>query len=216
MNRCILLTRPNHDRTTRYISSWVEDVISLAKSKGDKVLDLKNNKASKRETEGRLKKQKPSFVFLIGHGDETQITGQDNKELIKAGVNEDVLIGTITYGLSCKAATILGHEAVRSGAKAFIGYIDDFIFIYDESVRTHPKDDKIAGHFFEPSNQVAISLIKDQTAGEAYRRSQKAFSKNITELLNSESSEKETAAIPWLFWDMQNQVCLGDTDSKIS
>jgi len=62
MNKVILITRPDHDITTRYLSRWANQVIELADRKGVEVLDLKRAKANKKEFEGRIKKKNPLFV----------------------------------------------------------------------------------------------------------------------------------------------------------
>lgn len=59
-----LITRPDHEPTTKYLSAWSEKVIKLAEDKGQKVIDLKSEKATRKEFEGRLSKLNPSLVVL--------------------------------------------------------------------------------------------------------------------------------------------------------
>lgn len=40
MKHSMLVTRPNFDLTTRYISIWAKKIIALAKEKGGAVFDL--------------------------------------------------------------------------------------------------------------------------------------------------------------------------------
>ena len=55
MSKIILLvTRPNYDYTTRYISAWAKKIIDLAKSKGNIVLDLDKGRACKKELESMV------------------------------------------------------------------------------------------------------------------------------------------------------------------
>lgn len=215
MNKCLLLTRPDHDRTTRYLSAWADDLVKEADRKNNKVLDLKKNKANRSDLESRVRKNSPSLFILFGHGDENQVTGQDNCELVLAGENHEVLANAVSYAVSCKAAQNLGRIAVASGARAFIGYTEDYVFIFDESKRTQPRTDKTAALFLSPSNQVGISLIKGHTAGEAHGFSRLAYLRNITKLLHSEVTPDQTAAIPWLYWDAKHQVCLGDPNATM-
>lgn len=214
MNRCLLLTRPNSDRATRQISFWAQEVIDLAKEKGDDVLDLDGRKANRKDFEGRTQKRNPSFVFLIGHGNESIVAGQNDEPVVVAQENASILSKKIVYALACKAARVLGHVAVKLGAKAFIGYEDDFVFLSRDEQRARPLEDKILGLFLRPSNQVAISLLKGHTAGEASNNSRNYFRKEIVQLLDSEATFEETAAIPWLVWDLQKQVCLGDGSAR--
>lgn len=170
-----LITRPNYDPTTRYISCWSEKIIEEARSKGKKVIDLKGSKANKKELTGRINKLNPSLVVLNGHGNEDSIAGQDNKVLIKSGDNENILHSRITYAVSCCCAKILGHESVKKGNSTFIGYDDDFVFISNRKYLSQPLKDKRAKPFMEASNHVAISLLKGHKAIEASNRSKEMF-----------------------------------------
>lgn len=210
MSKNVLVTRPEYDYTTRYISAWSEKVIIFAESKGNLVLDLFQKRATKKEFESIVHKKNPSFVIINGHGNDKLICGQDGNVLIEAGVNDDILKSRVVYALSCRSAKILGSKSIRSGALAYIGYVEDFIFMYSNEKRSRPIEDKTAELFLEPSNQVAISLLKGHTAGEAHQNSREFFLRNIQKLLTSESSSAESSALRYLLWNMQHQVCLGD------
>jgi len=47
-----LITRPNHDDVVYYLSAWSKELVDLAIKKGRKVIDLKDNKANKKELPG--------------------------------------------------------------------------------------------------------------------------------------------------------------------
>lgn len=205
-----MVTRPNSDRTTRYISEWAGKVIEMAESKGFGVLDLKGKRANRKEFESMLKKHTPSFIFLNGHGDNEAVTGQNEEVLVQAGVNEKLLRATVVYALACSSGAVLGPKSVESGARAFIGYRKKFIFFYNPSQRTQPFTDTLARYFLEPSNQVAVSLLKGHNAKTAYENSQRAFQRNIQKLIVSKATGSESAAIRFLYSNMQYQVCLGD------
>ena len=202
----LLVTRPEYDYTTRYISAWAKKVIEEATARGCRVLDLVGERASKKELESMLVKQKPSLVFLNGHGGDNLVTGQDEKIIIKAGENEHLLKNTLTYALSCKSAKILGPESVKKGASAYIGYQEDFVFMFNEEKRTRPEDDKIAALFLDPSNQVIISLIKGHTARESCSNGKKSFARNIQKLVTSQTSKADTSTLRYLLWDLKNLV----------
>lgn len=215
MTRRILVTRPNSDRTTRYISEWAKGVIEFAQQKSCDVLDLAGKRANRKEFESMIRKNAPSFLFLNGHGNVDVVTGQDEEPLVQAGVNEEVLKGAVTYALSCSSGKTLGPKAIDRGATAYIGYREEFIFLFDETRRTRPAEDELAAHFFESSNQVAVSLLKGHTAKEAHENSKQSFGRGIRKLLTSQATDQESAAIRYLFWDMQHQVCLGNGDATI-
>lgn len=211
----ILVTQPHYDYTTRYISIWSEKVIKIALEKNDHIVCLKNKKDNKQDFESIVLKIQPDFIMLNGHGNEDTVAGQDNKPIVQVGVNEKILVKKIVYALSCRSAKKLGPASINSGAKCYIGYTDDFIFVIDKEKRSKPLEDNSATLFLEPSNKVAISIIKRKTTGDSYQNSQKAFKKNIYSLLTSESSDANKSALSYLIWDMQHQVCLGDKNAKI-
>ena len=210
MSKDVLITRPEYDYTTRYISAWAKKVIDFAKLKGILLFDLLQTRATKKELESILHKKDPRFVVINGHGNDILVCGQDGEVLIEAGVNENILRSRIVYALSCRSAKVLGFKSIENGALAYIGYTEDFIFMYSNEKRGHPLDDKTAELFLGPSNQVVISLLKGHTAGEAQQNSRKSFLRNMQKLLTSESSLEDSSTLRYLFWDMQHQVCLGD------
>jgi hypothetical protein len=213
--KILLVTRPNHDLTVRYLSAWGQKVIAEAKKKGIKVLELKDKRANKQELESMIKKHNPALIFLNGHGDKNSVAGQDDKNLVSLGdKNEEILSGSITYALACQSAKSLGVQATKDNFSAYIGYQEDFIFYLDQTKATRPLEDEVAKLFFEPSNQVVISLLKGNTASDANLNSRKFFARNIQKLLSSEASSESGQYIKYLWWNMKNQVCLGNGDYK--
>jgi len=212
MNKIFLVIRPKHDDTTHYLFNWSKNPIGLAKKKGIQVLDLKKSRANKKEFTSIVAKKQPFFIFFNGHGGSDCIGGQNNEVLVKVGENEQVLKSKIIYALSCKSAKKLGPKSINIGTVAYLGYDDDFIFVYDPEKVSRPLEDEMAALFLGPSNQVTNSILKGHSTKEAHDRSRNSFTKNIQKLLISESSSYNYV-IPYLLWDMKHQVCLGDEDA---
>ena len=61
----ILITRPEHDDTTHYLSHWSRQAIDLAEKKGIKVFDLHRENANRQKFNGIIQKQKPNFVIFM-------------------------------------------------------------------------------------------------------------------------------------------------------
>src|SRR3989338_7911997 len=127
MNTRVLLTRPEHDDTTFYLSQWSREAIALAKEKGMDVLDLNRERANRKEVEGVLDKISPDVVIFNGHGGEDMVAGHKNEPLIIAGENEGLLRSKLVYAISCRSAKVLGPESIKAGAVAYTGYDDDFM-----------------------------------------------------------------------------------------
>lgn len=211
----ILVTRPESDTAVFYLSKWCEKVIIESKNKGCEVIDLNKANASKAKLESVIYKKKPNLIILNGHGGENLVSGHNNEILVMADDNESLLKSTITYAISCKSAKKLGPKAVEKGALSYLGYVDDFIFVYNKNRTATPLKDDLAGQFIEPSNELIRALIKGNTSLEAYNRSQDNFKKNIHKMLTSESLPGSENHVRFLFWNMKNQAVLGDKESSI-
>jgi len=210
----ILITRPNFDATTRYLHAWAGKIKSIAEKKGIKVLDLENERATKKIFDSMLKAQKPSVIFFNGHGDENCIAGHENERLIEKNKDSHLLAYKIIYAVACKSAKYLGPKAIESDAKCFVGYSQDFAFFHQNEKLSRPLEDEIAAIFLEPSNYFMASLIKGHTTAESFERSHKSFLDNIRAELTSESKLDHTA-LGFLFWDYKYQTFLGDKNAKI-
>lgn len=210
-----LITRPDYDSATKYLSHWSEEIIKVAKVKGKKIVDLKGKNVTKKELMGRISKLNPRLVVLNGHGSEQLILGQDDEILIQIGDNEHILHSRITYAVSCSCGKKLGPKSVMHGHTAFIGYDDDFVFTSNRKYLTRPLQDTRAKPFMEASNHVAISLLKGHKAADSSSRSKAMFEKSYKKLLSSESDPNSLQDAKYLRWNMMHQVCLGDTDAAI-
>lgn len=211
----VLATRPEHDVTTHYISRWGESALAFARERGADVVDLRREKANRREFEGRMRKLDPELVFLNGHGSESSVCGHDDEPLVLAGDNHGLLHGRVTYALSCQAARNLGPSCAEAAGTAFIGYKDDFLFTASAGSAARPLDDGRSAPFFEASNLVVTSLLKGHAAGEASRRSKDAFRAHTRRLLSSSTDPDALLDAQCLWWDMTHQVCLGDEGATV-
>lgn len=215
LSSTVIVTRPNHDVTTNYLYFWNKAVLEEAKARNLNVIDLPGPKANRVDFSGRVKKTKPQLFILNGHGSETSITGHDNLPLIVKGENEDVLSGGIVYALSCKSADELGAAAVKAGAKAYIGYRDDFVFVISNEKISRPLEDELAYYFMAPTNRVAIALVKGNSVADAHESSREVLRKIIRRLSSSDTPAGLGTLLPYLFSNYSNQVSLGDQDAKI-
>lgn len=208
VEKSLLITRPEHDITTRYLSKWSAEIADEAKAKHTDVVDLEGKKATRERFIGTLKKKSPRFIFMNGHGNEKVIGGHNN-EIILQGSDKAVK-DKIIYARACKSAKELGPQTIQNGATAFLGYDEDFVFMIDESKSSRPLQDGTAALFLEPSNYTALSIFKGHPVEEADRRSKEKFARNIQALILKGPSEDDYYAIRHLLWDMRHQVCLGD------
>lgn len=215
MNRAFLVTRPNHDLITTYLYHWTKLVITEAEKRNIKGLDLKGKKANSANFRSYINKHQPKLVFFNGHGAKNAICGYDDEVIIESGRDEVLLSGKIVYARSCDAADKLGQLSVKSGTTAFIGYRKKFTVGYTPSKITDPLHDKTAELFIIPSNLVPISLLKGNTVGDSYRKSQEAMMRNFIFMLSTAATAAQKDAAPYLWMNRKYQIALGNLDARL-
>ena len=214
MTDSILITRPENDEATVYLSKWSENIIKEAKSKRLKVIDLRRNKANRKRIIGILGKVNPRFVMFNGHGSENCVRGHNMEIIIGVG-DEEVLDSKIIFSRACKSAKILGQTAIARGTIAYLGYEEDFWFRYNPQKVFRPLEDKTAELFLEPSNHLGIAWLKGHTTGLSNNKSKEHFRKNIEKLLIEGRLAEDYDCIRYLYWDMIHQVCLGNQNAVV-
>ena len=212
MNKVYLLTRPEHDDTTYYLSNWCKETIKLSEERGIKVLDLTKEKANRLEFENRMNNFSPDLVVLHGHGNEDMVTGHKNQPLVVINENENLLNSKIVYAISCRSAKNLGRKSIEAGAINYSGYEDDFIFIYEPDKISRPLTDETAKLFLEHSKIFIESLIKGNSVGESFERSKRILKSNFIKAL----SEKNAPAARYLWWDLKNFSSQGNLNAKFT
>jgi hypothetical protein len=212
MGKSLLITRPENDDTTYYLSQWSTEIIKEAKQKGIEVIDLYRDKANRKRVIGILEKKSPGLVFLNGHGGEDFVAGHDNEIILKDS-DERALPSKIICARACKSAKVLGEKSISCGAVSYLGYKEDFVFWHDPTSISNPLKDKTAELFLEPSNHLILSLLKGHSTGDADKKAKNLFRKNIRELLIKGPSVEEYYFVRSLYWDMIHQVCLGSEDA---
>lgn len=214
-NTSILITQPNFDKTTQYVSAWSEEVEEFSVKRGNKTITLKGKRANRAEFESIVRKTEPQLIMLNGHGNDNEVAGQDSETLLDLDSKEDITKDKIIYALSCSAAKILGLDCIKKGTKAFIGYSEEYIFLHSHLKVARPRDDKRAKLFFEPSNLVPISLLKGNSTVDSYKDSKTALRRTIVDLLNSETTNEERVCLPYLVWNYQHLTLLGNEEAKL-
>ncbi len=215
MAQHLLVTRPNHDYATRYLSVWAGKFFNTAKEKGLSVVDLYRERANREEVESVLQKRDPGLIVINGHGDDNLVTGHENKVLISTKINSYLLRGKITYAISCRSARVLGKEVGQYDNTTYIGYNDDFVFIYLEEYRTQPAEDKLAKLFLDPSNLIITTLLKGHPTKEAVLRARQDFLKKIQRLITSKVAAEESSVLRYLVWDMRNLTLCGKDNKRL-
>jgi hypothetical protein len=212
MSKSIIITRPNYEKVTSYLFSWSEVIVKLAQSKLYAVHDLQRAKSSRKLFESYVNGHKPVFIFMNGHGNSDEITGQDDQVIVDASSH---INNSIIYARSCDAGQKLGMVLVKNGATAFIGYSRKFVFGYLPEKMAHPLDDTLASFFLDSSNLIPSTIIKGHSTGEANRRSKFRMYANFRRMISSVATFEERYASRWLWSNINCQVLIGDDNAKI-
>lgn len=185
MKKRMLVTRPECDLTTQYLSSYANIMIKFAKDNGISVTDLTYGNVTKNNFNNMVKSLNPSFLFLNGHGEENYIIGDKNEIILKDGDNHDILKGKITYARSCWCGLGLGKRCLDfKEDSCFIGYNLPFRFLIDENWSGNPIKDKLASLYLIPSNELVKFIIKGNKTGEAHEKSKKLMIENMNKIIN--------------------------------
>ncbi len=208
----LLITRPEHDITTRYLAKWSEEIIKEAQAKGMGVIDLHRTKANRERVIGVMEKISPRLVVLNGHGSKNSVAGHEDEVILESS-DKKAVKSKIIFARSCQSAQGLGQKSIANGANAYLGYKEDFLLAYNPSKISRPLEDKTAKLFLEPSNAVAVSLLKNHSTGYADKKAKDLFRRNVKNLLVKGPSGDDYFTVKYLLWDMTHQVCLGDMDA---
>lgn len=210
-NAILLVTRPEFDPAVFYLSKWSESIITEAKHKGLKIIDLHRDKACYSRFIGTLRKVCPTLVFVNGHGDDKYICGHNNEPILCCDDCDKKFNSKIIYARACNSSYTLGKVLVKNNmVLAYIGYLKPFVFETDPNKIHSPLNDDIARLFLEPSNYLVISLLKGHSVEESYNRSINAFKKNMTDLLLNESDVASISRAELLFHNIRSQTFAGD------
>ena len=201
----VLLTNPEVDLLTYYLSVWTENTLKDLKPNSNEYFSLKREKVTRKNFEKFLNKRPIDLVLLCGHGSPNSING--NEEAILDTQNDNLLKGKAIHALSCQSANTLGPDAVKKGANSYIGYKEDYIAFLDDSKRaSRPLEDEIANLFLKPAFTAPKILLKGGTPDEAVSAAKNAYNKSIRDALNSDVQSDADQFINWLFWDRDNLV----------
>lgn len=205
MNKRFLITMPSSDDAEHYLYEWSREIKDKAVEKGLEIKALEREKANRKEFEGHIKRMKPDFVMLNGHGDTKTIYGNNQEVILLEGDNHQLLQGAIVYARSCFSLSSLGKAAVLQKCTAFVGYTLPFMFMSDTNSAAHPLKDEFAAPCLYTSNMVPIALIKGNTIEEAVNKSKDKMHELMLEWETRVEMEASWVA-GCLSW---NKNCLG-------
>jgi len=214
MKTGILITLPESDDVTKYLSTFSKEIIEICSENQIPIKTIEKENATKKNVENLLKKLDYKMIIFNGHGSPKCIMGHKDEEIISLDKNDSLLKNRITYARSCWAVLELGKKCVEGNKGCFIGYKFPFMFIIDTTWITNPIKDNTAKVFFETSNKVPIGLIKGHTAKESDENSKRSMLKSINKSLIK--GDKDSQAIAQTLWNNYlSQEVVGNTNETL-
>jgi len=127
-----LVIRPilDGDEVSQYSFRWAEDPIRDLKNAHFQVNDIGGREVSKQEVVEAIDSRDPYVVVHYDHGDEDAWIG-NKTEPIMTSADAHLLSGRVVYTMNCLSAKTLGVNAWKAGAKAYVGYVQEFAFTLD-------------------------------------------------------------------------------------
>ncbi|MEW5897319.1 MAG: hypothetical protein AB1668_06500 [Nanoarchaeota archaeon] len=212
-----IITIPNYDDATSYLYCYAEELVKFAEERNITLSQLKRPRLRRTILEESITKQKPQLLLFNAHGDEHTIYGDkiegEEEYLIREGKNHQLLTGKLTYARACSAAASLGKTCTEKDS-CFIGYNQPFSFWTDTSRTTTPLKDKVAQLFLQPSNELAMALLRGKSACEAVDTFLNLSKKNLLHLLAKQDEPGAMASAMLLWNNMTAQEVLGNENMR--
>lgn len=216
MNKILLVTRPEYDDGTAYLSYYASLILKEAENENIRVKDFPGEKANKEEITKFIFNKNPLLIFTNGHGNETSLFGHKDSLLFSSEENISFLKDKIVYARACNAGKIFGKKVVENNNGCFIGYLYPFSFWIDEKWSAKPSNDNTAKLYLEPSNEIIISLIQGKSAFDSHEKSKKMMIANMKKIMKMQEKREPMAMnmLQVLWNNYEGQVIYGNKEFK--
>lgn len=216
MQKGLLITCPEYDDATSYLTYFSKAIIKEAENKSLKTKKVEDKNLNMEDFSKILEKLGYRLAVLNGHGLPDSIFGYKNEVIIKLGKNDKLLKERIVYARSCNAGMVLGPECMKETINgSFIGYELPFIFFVDQKWSANPHNDNVVKLFLEPSNLAPISIIKGHTALESHNNSKRQILRTMSKLLKEENEPETPFYLEALWNNFNGQVIFGNSESRL-
>lgn len=157
----------------------------------------------------QLSAPQSDIIIGVGHGDESSFTGQNETVILEVGKYDPREVeGKVIKLLSCQTGVVLGGDLVKNGALAFLGYVDDFVWVMDADLAAKPWTDELAATCLLPVVDGINALLDGKICQEALEIEKNGYSRN------AEVEEDELVKM-CLEFNKDNVVLLGDPEARV-
>ena len=215
MTKQFLITRPRHDKETSYLHSFSKAIVGIVReNKNIHLTELEGEKANRENFELAMHSSHSTLAYLNGHGDEKTVFGHNDAPILDDD-NIKLAREKIICALACSSLVKLGPLAIEEGAKAYLGYRDEFMLVGDPSKSAVPDKDKNAAPFRKVCHMLINSLVSGEPAGEAIKKTKAEYKRLIRSYGTSEDDPfGDAPAIGLaLSWDLLGLDMVGDQNT---
>jgi len=200
-----------HDKETSYLHSFSKAIVQIAKENQTiHLTDLFGAKANRKNVENSLSPKINTLAFFNGHGDEETVFGHDDQPILDKD-NINITQGKIIYALACSSLVKLGPLAIKNGARTFIGYNDEFMWVGDPSKSAVPDKDKNSAPFRKICHTIIYDLLIGTPVGISINKAKTEYKKLIKHYGTSKDNFGDAPSIGLaLSWDLLSLGMVGD------
>ena len=157
----------------------------------------------------QLSAPQSDIIIGTGHGSKTSFTGQNEAVILEVGkYNSREVRGKVIKLIACQTAVELGPDLIKNGARAFLGYKDDYVWVMDSDLASTPWADDLAGTCLMPVIDGLNALLDGKTAKESLDVELQGYLKNAV-------AEEDELIKSCLVFNHDNAVLLGDTAARV-
>lgn len=145
------------------------------------------------------------YISGVGHGSPTVYTGDRGDHILEVGAYDPAEVkGKCIHLLSCQTAQQLGPDLVQKGARAYVGYFENFTFVGDQA-GTPINELEL---FWQCDSKFDIMMANGATVEEAYNAAIAEYNAAIQLVPNSVTAT-------WLTHDRNYFRIYGDKTATI-
>lgn len=131
----VLFCENTTDSVTNQCAMYrIANVHPVFAAKGYEVISLEGVNDIRSNFVTKAKDKRVVYISGLGHGSYTAFTGHNFNHILDAGAYDSLEVSNkVIHLLSCETARDLGPNTVSKGAKAFVGYTENFVFDWTNS-----------------------------------------------------------------------------------
>ncbi len=157
----------------------------------------------------QLSAPQSDIIIGVGHGNEVSFTGHNEALILEIGKYAPREVqGKVIKLLSCLTGIALGPDLIKNGAKSFLGYVDDYVWVMDSDLASTPWADEMAATSLMPVIDGLNALLDGKTCREALNVELEGYTRNA-------EIEEDELVKSCLEFNRENAILLGTPEARV-